>query len=129
MSLRKTASTSPTVARADCSCTWSRRASPRTGAVLTSSARSRAGVAEGAKYRAHPGNVGFDMPHGKCADRDPARSYARLDKSDLARLGRAAQAELEAFFAPNPHLPGGGAPRPSPPSPTPPPTLPPAPPR
>jgi hypothetical protein len=53
-----------------------------------------------------PGNVGFDMPQGECANRDPARSYARLDKSDLARLGRAAQAELEAFLARNPHLAG-----------------------
>jgi hypothetical protein len=47
------------------------------------------------------------MPHGEGADRDPARSYARLDKSDLVRLGRAAQAELEAFFARNLHLAGG----------------------
>lgn len=46
------------------------------------------------------------MPHGDCADRDPARSYERLDKSDLARLGRAARAELEAFFVRNPHLAG-----------------------
>jgi hypothetical protein len=46
------------------------------------------------------------MPHGEGADRDPVRSYARLDKSDLVRLGRAAQAELEAFFARNPHLAG-----------------------
>ena len=53
-----------------------------------------------------PGNVGFDMPQGECADRDPARSYERLDTSDLARLGRAAPAELDAFFARNPHLAG-----------------------
>ena len=45
-----------------------------------------------------------DMPHDKRADRDPARSYERLDKSDLARLGRAARTELEAFFARNPNL-------------------------
>jgi len=53
-----------------------------------------------------PGNVGFDMPHGESADRDPARSYERLDRADLARLGRAAEAELAAFFARNPHLAG-----------------------
>src|SRR5438046_8994239 len=46
------------------------------------------------------------MPHAECADRDPARSYERLDRSGVARLGRAAQAELEAFFARNPHLAG-----------------------
>jgi hypothetical protein len=46
------------------------------------------------------------MPHGESADRDPARSYERLDRGDLARLGRAAQAELAAFFARNPHLAG-----------------------
>ena len=46
------------------------------------------------------------MPHDECADRDVARSYERLDRSDLARLGRAARAELEAFFARNPHLAG-----------------------
>ena len=38
--------------------------------------------------------------------RDVARSYERLDESDLARLGRAAEAELKAFFARNPHLAG-----------------------
>jgi len=46
------------------------------------------------------------MPHGDCSDRDPARSYEPLDTSDLARLGRAAHAELDAFFARNPHLAG-----------------------
>lgn len=71
----------------------------------TARERQRAGVTRGLRF-AHPGNVGFDMPHGECADRDPARSYARLDKSDLARLGRAGQAELEAFFGRNPHLAG-----------------------
>lgn len=39
-------------------------------------------------------------------DRDPSRCYERLDDSDLARLGRAAEAELAAFFARNPHLAG-----------------------
>lgn len=42
--------------------------------------------------------------HGQGADRDPARSYERLDESDLARLGRAAGAEIKAFFDRNPHL-------------------------
>jgi len=37
---------------------------------------------------------------------DQSRSYERLDESDLARLGRAADAELKAFFARNPHLAG-----------------------
>src|SRR5262249_27948466 len=60
---------------------------------------------EGRLARA-PGNVGADMPHGEGTDRDPARSYERLDTSDLARLGRAAQAELDAFFAPKPRLAG-----------------------
>ena len=46
------------------------------------------------------------MPHGNRVDRDPARSYERLGKSDLVRLGRAAHAELDAFFARNPHLAG-----------------------
>ena len=46
------------------------------------------------------------MPHGDCSDRDPARSYEPLDTADLARLGRAAHAELDAFFARNPHLAG-----------------------
>jgi hypothetical protein len=40
------------------------------------------------------------------SDRDPTRSYERLDDSDLARLGRAAGAELAAFFARNTHLAG-----------------------
>jgi hypothetical protein len=39
-------------------------------------------------------------------DGDVSRSYERLDESDLARLGRAAEAELNAFFARNPHLAG-----------------------
>lgn len=34
------------------------------------------------------------------------RSYERFGESDLARLGRAAEAELKAFFARNPHLAG-----------------------
>lgn len=38
--------------------------------------------------------------------RDVARSYERLDESDLARLGRAAEAELNAFFCRNPRLAG-----------------------
>src|SRR6516165_3370706 len=46
------------------------------------------------------------MLHGEGADCDPARSYERLDESDLARLGRTAEAELKAFFARNPHLAG-----------------------
>jgi hypothetical protein len=33
-----------------------------------------------------------------------ARSRAPIDKADLRRLGRAADAELDAFFARNPHL-------------------------
>ena len=39
-------------------------------------------------------------------ERDPARSYEPLDEADLERLGRAADAELEAFFARNPRLGG-----------------------
>jgi hypothetical protein len=42
----------------------------------------------------------------ECAGRDVSRSYERLDESDLARLGRAAETELKAFFARNPHLAG-----------------------
>src|SRR5260370_803744 len=42
----------------------------------------------------------------ECTGRDVARSYERLDESDLARLGRAAEAELTAFFARKPHLAG-----------------------
>jgi hypothetical protein len=38
--------------------------------------------------------------------RDPARSYEPLDPADLERLGRAADAELKAFFGRNPHLVG-----------------------
>jgi hypothetical protein len=49
---------------------------------------------------------GPDMPHPEGASRDPARSYERLDESDLTRLGRAAETELNAFFARNPHLAG-----------------------
>lgn len=37
---------------------------------------------------------------------DAARSYERLDEADLARLGRAAEAELKAFFSRNPRLAG-----------------------
>jgi hypothetical protein len=37
---------------------------------------------------------------------DAERSYERLDERDLARLGRAAEAELEAFFRSNSHLAG-----------------------
>jgi hypothetical protein len=37
---------------------------------------------------------------------DGARSYARLDEADLARLGHAADAELNAFFARKPRLAG-----------------------
>jgi len=37
---------------------------------------------------------------------DQSRSYEPLDESDLARLGRAADAELSAFFARNSHLAG-----------------------
>jgi hypothetical protein len=40
------------------------------------------------------------------APRDPARSYEPLDEADLERLGRAADAELKAFFGRNPHLVG-----------------------
>jgi hypothetical protein len=36
--------------------------------------------------------------------RDPARSYETLDDDDLARLGRVADADVEAFFARNLHL-------------------------
>jgi hypothetical protein len=36
--------------------------------------------------------------------RDPARSYETLDDDDLARLGRVADADVEAFFARNPYL-------------------------
>jgi hypothetical protein len=39
-------------------------------------------------------------------DRDPARSYDRLGDSDLARLGRVADADLDAFFGRNPRLAG-----------------------
>jgi hypothetical protein len=46
------------------------------------------------------------MPRRAGAGRDPARSYERLDESGLARLGRAAEAELKAFFARNLHLAG-----------------------
>ena len=46
------------------------------------------------------------MPAHECTGRDVSRSYERLDESDLARLGRAAEAELKAFFARNPHLAG-----------------------
>src|SRR5262249_53547350 len=35
---------------------------------------------------------------------DPARSYESIDDTDLARLGRAADADLDAFFSRNPHL-------------------------
>ena len=49
---------------------------------------------------------GPDIPHREGVSRDPARSYERLDESDLARLGRAAEAELKAFFVRNPHLAG-----------------------
>jgi hypothetical protein len=38
--------------------------------------------------------------------RDPARSYEPLDEADLVRLGRVADAELEAFCGRNPHLVG-----------------------
>ena len=51
-----------------------------------------------------PGIVGSAMPHSEGVGRDPARSYERLDTCDLARLGRAAHAELDAFFTRNPHL-------------------------
>jgi hypothetical protein len=37
---------------------------------------------------------------------DPGRSYEPLDNADLERLGRVADAELDAFFARNPHLVG-----------------------
>ena len=39
-------------------------------------------------------------------DRDPARSYEPLEEADLERLGRVADAELEAFFSRNPRLLG-----------------------
>jgi hypothetical protein len=52
------------------------------------------------------GSNDADTPHRKGTGRDLARSYERLDESDLARLGRAAEAELKAFFARNPHLAG-----------------------
>jgi hypothetical protein len=35
--------------------------------------------------------------------RDPARSYEPVDDDDLARLGRLAAAEVDEFFARNPH--------------------------
>lgn len=38
--------------------------------------------------------------------RDIARSYEPLDDDDLTRLGRVAEADLEAFFARNPRLVG-----------------------
>ena len=38
----------------------------------------------------------------ECAGRGLSRCYERLDESDLARLGRAAEAELKAFFTRNP---------------------------
>jgi hypothetical protein len=38
--------------------------------------------------------------------RDPARSYEPLDEADLERLGRVADAELEAFFGRNAGLVG-----------------------
>jgi hypothetical protein len=44
------------------------------------------------------------MPRSEGADSDLARSYERLDESDLARLGRAAEAEIKAFFLRNPRL-------------------------
>jgi hypothetical protein len=71
----------------------------------TARERQRGGVTGGRLSR-DSGNVACDMPHGDCSDRDPARSYEPLDTSDLARLGRAAHAELDAFFARNPHLAG-----------------------
>jgi hypothetical protein len=37
---------------------------------------------------------------------DQSRSYECLDETDLARLGRVADAEINAFFARNPHLGG-----------------------
>lgn len=39
-------------------------------------------------------------------DRDPARSYEPLEEADLERLGRVADAELEACFTRNPRLAG-----------------------
>jgi hypothetical protein len=41
-------------------------------------------------------------------DSDEARSYEPLTEADLARLGRVADAEIEAFFARNPHLTAWG---------------------
>jgi hypothetical protein len=38
--------------------------------------------------------------------RDPVRSYEPLDEADLERLGRVADAELEAFFGRNARLVG-----------------------
>jgi hypothetical protein len=38
--------------------------------------------------------------------RDRARAYEPLDESDLERLGRTADAEIDAFFVRNPHLIG-----------------------
>ena len=79
----------------------------RTGTKTTAVWQENASGRCGRRSRgSRTGNVGFDMPHGERADRDPARSYQRLDTSDLARLGRAAHAELDAFFARNPHLAG-----------------------
>jgi hypothetical protein len=46
------------------------------------------------------------MPLMNGTGRGVLRSYECLDESDLARLGRAAEAELKAFFARNPHLAG-----------------------
>jgi hypothetical protein len=39
-------------------------------------------------------------------ERDPARSYEPVDDADLERLGRVADADLDAFFTRNPRLRG-----------------------
>src|SRR5215472_7666214 len=80
---------------------------PRIAAACASCARST----WPAKTRRSiwPNTLAHDCDEGmivRAADRDPARSYERLDESDLARLGRAAEAELSEFFARNPRLDG-----------------------
>jgi len=54
-----------------------------------------------------PEGRGFESPQLHSQRRSVrARSYEQLDTVDLERLGRVADAELDAFFARNPHLAG-----------------------
>ena len=73
-------------------------------------ARKRQRAMRGRLSRA-PGIVGSAMPHSEGASPRSARSYERLGTCHL-RLGRAAHAELDAFFTRNPapcQLVGPGA--------------------